>query len=109
MQSANATTYTAQIYIGGDLQTAREFCREFTFEVGECVTVEPVEFIFTGGAETGVRIGFINYPRFPRTPGEIFTRASQLAEILLHAMCQHSYSIVTSDTTIWFSRRENGE
>lgn len=99
-------TYTAQIYIGGDLDTARRECRAYCHEVGECVTVEPVDFVFTGGMETGVRVGFINYPRFPREPADILARVIHLADRLLLALCQHSYSVVATDQTVFYSRRE---
>jgi hypothetical protein len=101
----NAPTYTAQIYIGGDLSDARRECRAYSYEVGECVTVEPVEFIYKGGAETGVRVGFITYPRFPLPPEELFGRAQALANRLLVALDQHSYSIVATDKTVFYSRR----
>lgn len=73
---------------------------------GLCVTVEPVEFIYTGGQERGVRVGLINYPRFPCDPTEIFIRAEMLASALVEGMHQHSASIVASDRTVWISRRE---
>ena len=101
------STYTAQIYIGGDLDTARRVCREYVYEVGECVTVEPVEYVYKGGSETGVRVGFINYPRFPSAPETIFARAKELANLLMEALCQHSYSIVANDWTEFVSRRES--
>jgi hypothetical protein len=99
-------TYTAQIYVAGDLETARSVCRDHCLSVGLCVTVEALEFIYTGGAEAGVRVGLINYPRFPSTPEAIFSRAWQLGELLMEAMAQHSFSVVATDQTRWFSRRE---
>ena len=100
-----APTYAASIYIAGDLAAARATCREYVM-TGLCVTVEPVEFIYTGGAETGVRVGLINYPRFPAEPADIFAKAEALADRLMNDLCQHSYSIVATDKTVWKSRRE---
>lgn len=105
MTRTEAPTYTASIYIAGDLDTARATCRDFCMS-GLCVTVKPLEFIYTGGAETGVRIGLINYPRFPAEPEAIFTKAEALADRLMSDLCQHSYSIVATDKTVWKSRRE---
>lgn len=102
-------TYTAQIYIAGDLDTARRVCREFVWQIGECVTIEPVEYIYKGGAETGVRVGFINYPRFPQPEAEIWDRAWTLAERLLDALRQWSFTIVATDRTVFFSRRDTKE
>lgn len=93
------------IFIAGDLAQAKQVCRKYCFEVGLCVTVEPVTYIYTGGEEEGVRIGLINYPRFPSTGEEIQKKARSLADLLMHRLCQHSYSIVGPDQTEWFSRR----
>ena len=106
MNPAVVDTYTAQIYIGGDLDTARRVCREWVYHVGQCVTVEPVEYIYKGGSEAGVRVGFINYPRFPAMPDKIWQHAQDLADQLITELAQHSYSIVCTDRTMFFSRRE---
>lgn len=101
----NCETYNATIFIGGDLDTARRVCREFCYAEGECVTVEPVEYIYTGGSEAGVRVGFINYPRFPREPADIWGRAWKLAELLMVALCQHSFTLQATDRTEFYTRR----
>ncbi len=44
-----------------------------------------------------VRVGLINYPRFPSTPEAIFERAVALADLLRDRLCQHSYSVVATD------------
>ena len=74
--------------------------------VGACVTVEPIDYIYTGGEEAGVRVGFINYPRFPSDCETLRARAADLAERLRQRLCQHSYSIVGPGVTEWFSMRE---
>lgn len=98
-------TFTAIIYIAGDLAVARQICREFCMR-GLCVTVEPTEFIYTGGAETGVRIGLVNYPRFPSEPADLLIEARQLADDLRQGLSQHSWLIVTPNETIWNSLRK---
>lgn len=107
MIRTEAPTYTAAIYIAGDLTAARAICRQHCMDAGLCVTVEPVEFIYTGGSETGVRVGLINYPRFPAEPEGIFAKAEALAVLLKDALCQHSLSIVAPDKTVWLSWRES--
>lgn len=99
-------SYPVAIYIAGDIATAKQTCRQWCMERGDCVTIEPLDYIYTGGMETGVRVRWINYPKFPRSPGEILTRAKALAELLMVDMCQHSFSIETPETTYWRSRRE---
>lgn len=98
-------TIRFDIFIAGDIGVAKQICREFCFEVGLCVTVEPVDYIYTGGEEAGVRIGLINYPRFPSSESGLMDKAVALADRLMRAMHQHSYSIVGPSQTVWFSRR----
>lgn len=98
-------TIRFEIFIAGDLDQAKQICRAYCFDVGLCVTVEPVAYIYTGGEEAGVRVGLINYPRFPSTEPELFAKAEGLASRLLEGMHQHSYSIAGPAETVWFSRR----
>jgi hypothetical protein len=107
MTDATAPTYTAQIYMAGDIAHARQVCRRFCSS-GLCVTLEPVEFIYTGGAEDGFRVGLINYPRFPARNEDTFDKAVRLANQLRDELCQHSYSIVTPSVTVWDTTREPG-
>jgi len=99
-------TYEAKIFIAGDYATAQQVCREFCHEFGACVTVTPTEYVYTGGQEAGVIVGFINYPRFPQTGDQIKMRAFKLADRLRERLCQHSYTIVASDGTIWDTTRD---
>ena len=105
MTNDNCPTFRFDIFIAGDIQQAKQVCREWCMEIGACVTVEPIDYIYTGGEEAGVRVGFINYPRFPATKDEIYRKACDLADLLMRRLCQHSYSIVGPDETVWFSRR----
>lgn len=98
-------TIRFDIFIAGDLDQAKLLCREHCFEVGLCVTVEPVTYIYTGGEEAGVRVGLINYPRFPATLDELRDKARALANRLMQGLFQHSYSIVGPEATEWYSRR----
>lgn len=101
-----APTFEAQIYIAGDVARVRQTCAAFCLDVSLCVTVEPLDFVYTGGMESGARIGLINYPRFPADPEQIREKATALADLLRQELSQHSYSIVCSDETIWNSIRE---
>ena len=104
----SAPTYRLDIFIAGDLAVAKNICREFVYAAGLCVTVEPISYIYTGGEESGVRVGLINYPRFPADRLEIDNKAFQLAQRLMFGLCQHSFSIVGPEKTEWFSRRPAG-
>ncbi|MDO3431170.1 hypothetical protein QWJ46_00585 [Rhizobium sp. CBN3] len=100
-----APTIKIEIFIAADIEQAKQVCREYCMEVGACVTVEPADYIYTGGQEAGVRVGFINYPRFPADVWAIKDKAGELARRLMERLCQHSYSIVDPEETAWYSRR----
>lgn len=105
MKRVSEITFRFDIFIAGDLELAKQVCREYCFGVGLCVTVEPVAYIYTGGEEAGVRVGLIHYPRFPTTEGMLHTRAHDLAKLLMRRLCQHSYCVVGAGKTDWCSRR----
>ena len=101
-------TYTAEIYCGlkegydGEQHTLREAidaCGEYVDAVGLCVTVEEVVYKYVSGEETGVRVGLINYPRFPTSPKNIRTRAKHLALKLKDRFKQNRVTVVFPDYT----------
>lgn len=94
-------TYTARVYPAGDIETAKRWLRRHCYEHGLCVTVEPTTFIYTGGEETGLVAGLVNYPRFPSTPAEVFERARHIAEALVVECCQTAALVVGTDRTAW--------
>lgn len=100
-----ANSYPVQIFIAGSYCKAKLIAQKFCDEVGGCVTVSKTTYVYTGGKEKGVIVGFINYPRFPNKPDEIETKANRLAELLLKGLNQQSYSIQTPDETKWVSYR----
>jgi len=106
MEHKTCPPYPVSIYVAGDLSDARRICREHTFAVGLCVTVTPTEFIYTGGAETGVCVGLINYPRFPSNAESLWATACGLGDALMRGLCQQSYLVQSSDRCEWFSRRD---
>jgi hypothetical protein len=105
MRSEQAATWWVNIHIAGNYDDARRICREFCMEVGECVTVTPTTYIYTGGEEAGVLVRFINYPRFPREAPQIMATAAELAERLMFGLSQHSYTLENPTGTQWVSRR----
>lgn len=100
-----APSYPVSIFIAGDYDRARQIAREFCMDKGACVTITPTSYIYTGGEESGVIVGLINYPRFPAEPGDILSKAYELGEALMVGLCQHSYTIQTPNRTFWYSRR----
>lgn len=105
MKVVSSASARVDVFIAGDITQAMQVCREWCMEVGACVTVEPVSYIYTGGEEAGVRVGFINYPRFPSDEASLMSRALDLGHRLMGRLCQHSFSIVGPSETVWHSRR----
>ena len=93
-------SFNADIFIAGNLETIERVCRQWVMK-GACVTITPQKFVFTGGLETGTKIGFINYQRFPSTPEDITKNALTLAEELIKECCQFSASVVTTNETFF--------
>lgn len=101
MKSKLERTFTADIYIAGDLHTIRDVCKEYCMR-GLCVTVTPTEFIYTGGAESGAVVGIKQYPRFPKDENELMDTAEDLAYYLVGACNQQSCMVVGQDFTEWY-------
>lgn len=100
-----ADTYWAKIFIAGPIEQIEQTCREYALK-GACVTVTPTKFIYTYGEETGVEIGLINYPRFPKKNEDIRAEAEALGFALLEECCQGSFTVMAQDETTFYSRRK---
>jgi hypothetical protein len=94
------------IWIAGDYRQAVQVCREFCRDIASCVTVTPTTYVYTGGAEEGVCVRFIQYPRFPSAIAQLEAKARQLAEDLRVALCQGSYSIEFPHEIEWTTYRD---
>jgi hypothetical protein len=105
IEEVAAPSSTHRIWIAGDYARAQEIVRQFCYFTGDCYSVAPVEYIYTGGQESGVCVTRINYPRFPESAGALGARTRQLAEALREGLCQQSYSIEGPAETLWVSHR----
>lgn len=101
-------TYTATIYCGTragyteeicDGKDLYDYCQAYCNTHGLCISVSPVDFIYTDGNEQGFAITLINYPRFPSTRKAIREHAFEIAKRLLWRMNQNRISVVCSDKT----------
>jgi hypothetical protein len=97
------STIRYDIFMAGDISQAKQVCREYC-EVGLCITIEPVDFIYTGGEEVGFKIGLINYPRFPTNHNQIRNHAIALGHEIRTRLCQNSFLVIGPDYTEWYSR-----
>lgn len=112
-------TYEAKIYVGYDetngyggrmLHNTPELtkiCQDYCDQVGLCVTITEIKFVYTKGKEHGAIIGLINYPRFPSDNEQIRAKAIALANIFLVKFGQKRISIVCSDRTIMIGDDED--
>lgn len=99
-----AVSFTIRIWIAGNYARAEEICRTFC-EQGFCVSICPMNYIYTGGEEAGVCVTIINYARFPRDPKDLKIWAENLAEHLRIGLHQQSFTIEDPDETRFFSMR----
>jgi len=85
---------------------------------GACVTVTPTNYIYTMGEESGAEIGLIHYARFPKDDAKCATtvtkeaikdQAIELGWELLEKCYQGSFTIMTPDSTYFFSKRDMDE
>lgn len=98
-------TFYANIWLAGDFSAAVQACREFCQSVPLCVVITPAEYVYVGGAESGICVRMIQYPRFPKPENEIRDTAWKLAAFLRVKLCQHSFSIEFPDFTHWDTLR----
>ncbi len=101
--------YKVEIFIGGDFDRALKMCENYCTGVGLCVTVEPTTYAYRGGYCEGVRIGLINYARFPTEPRLIWDKATVLAEYLKIYLDQGSYTIQDDEISEFVSTRDEDQ
>ena len=100
--------HTHRIWIAGDYGVAKQACRKFALQ-GLCVAVQPADYIYTMGAESGACVTLINYPRFPASKAEIEKAAFALGKYLCAELAQGSFTVEGPDQMRWFSRRQQDQ
>ncbi|AMM43741.1 hypothetical protein FDG95_gp176 [Pectobacterium phage vB_PcaM_CBB] len=99
---ARCKTSYVTIHMAGDYDTAVTCARNFTFEEGACYQLSQCDYVYTGGKEAGITARVICYPRFPKTDEQLMDEATRFAYMLAEALCQKSFSIESSNETIYF-------
>jgi hypothetical protein len=109
-------TFTADIYLGfrhgysdrfSSVDEVRAWVQNYCNEQKIGVTFTPTEFIYTDGNESGVIIGLINYPRFPKAKETIKYMAMIIAQSLMRLCHQERVSVVFSDETVMFEKEDS--
>lgn len=98
--------WNASVYVAGNYNTSEMVLRDICFPSGLCVTIEKVKYIFGGGAEDGVRVGLIQYPKFPESIENLMGKAELIGKKLCEANYQFSFSIVSNSKNVYYSRRK---
>jgi hypothetical protein len=102
-----AGTYWVKVFIAGPIDVAKQIIRKRVKEIGQCVTIEPTTYIYSGGEEVGYVVGFINYPRSPMSNKDIWNDAYDIANLLKEGTHQDSFTIMAPDRTVWMTDRNH--
>lgn len=98
--------WTVTLYIGGCIVTAKAFLAKLSADAGACWSVEPTEFVYSGGREQGMIVRDINYARYPRDPGPVEDRTTELGIMLMRELGQGSCSVVGPLSSRYLTRRK---
>ena len=104
-----ADAYKVEIFIGGDYMLAVGLCADFCNREGLCVTVDKTVYVYTGGVCDGVKIGLINYARFPKSKDIIWRTACALAIQLKRGLGQGSYTVQDNMTSLFVTDRDEDQ
>lgn len=97
----NCESYYANIHIAGNIDFAKNCLRMWTMQ-GACVQLIECDYIYTGGAESGMIVRLSQYPRFKRKESEIHDMAIELGKYLAQQLCQISFTIETTYETTYY-------
>ena len=100
-----APSRSVSVYVAGSRSRVRDALREHCVAVGLCVAVVDCDYIYTGGAESGVVVRLQNYPRFSASESELMALGVGVGRLLVAALCQSSALVVGPAETVWLSRR----
>jgi hypothetical protein len=102
-------TYYANIYVGTrkgydgpvlSKGTVALLISEYIKDHPMGITVTDTEFYYVDGSEPGIIVGLINYPRFPRSNGQLQKDALDFAHYLRERFEQIRVSIIFPDITV---------
>lgn len=105
MKITPAASHPVSIFLAGDHAVAIKAMEQHVQDFPFCVTITPTTYVHTSGTDTGIIVGLINYPRFPKSFPDIWAKAEQIAAFLCERLDQQSYTIQAPDRTVWFSHR----
>ena len=106
MLTRTCHTYRVDIFVGSKreyesitddeyYEMIKQVCQKFCDSVGLCVHIQKVDYVYTKGTESGIKVGLINYPRFPKSSKAIDRLARDLGDELLIHSRQKRITIIT--------------
>lgn len=98
--------WTVTLYMGGSVNAVKDLLARRAAEHGVCWSVEPTEFIYSGGRELGVVVRQIAYARFPSSLVSAMADMLALGEWLMRETGQGSFSVVGPAESVFVSRRK---
>ena len=98
-------SWTVTLYISGCIAEIRALLAREAAERGACWSVEPTEFIYSGGREQGVVVRRIAYARFPSSADEALRDMVVLGQRIMEATGQGSFSVIGPEKSVFVSRR----
>lgn len=97
-------SYQCDIYIAGNTVTIEETCAAFC-EKGACVSITPITYVYTAGRESGAKVTFISYARFPKGRQQWKQDALCLAKQLIKSCHQHSCTVIDDEESLMVTRK----
>ena len=98
--------WAVTLYIGGSVEIAKDALAQEAALRGACWSVEPTEFIYSGGREQGVIVRQIAYARFPQSAEAAERDMLRVGHLLMERLGQGSFSVVGPLTSTFVSRRK---
>lgn len=98
-------SWVVTLYMGGSVDDVKRLLALRAAKEGACWSVEPTEFIYSGGREQGVIVRQIAYARFPSEVGSAMQDMESLGTWLASETGQGSFSVVGPVESVFVSRR----
>lgn len=96
--------YSDEYYTHEDVE---KICQSYVNEFKWCVTITKTRYVYVDGAEDGIIVGIIYYPRFPKTDEALKRLTLRLASILLEELGQNRISVVFNNEVVMLGGQDD--
>lgn len=111
-----SVNFNARIYVGMKDAATKDYnklyydvykvCQDYCNNIGWCVSLEKICYIYKNGSEMGMTVNIINYPRFPKTIEELENRTLELAKLLIVELDQCHLTVTMPNKTIMLNNND---